>query len=139
LVKEVIVAYGHPNVQATHPSTLMLTKETHLSKAGDCIIAVGADKSVSDLSAEFKNAIRKPNAKLTIIIAAGSMEQQVNAAGSPELVLTDPSDIVVRKSSYISERTVAIRADKSSSDLSRQLVSRLKDPKQTIRVSLVVT
>ncbi len=49
----------------------MFTKEKHLSKTGDCIIAVAADKSAGDLSQAFKDNLRKPNAKLTIIIEAG--------------------------------------------------------------------
>ena len=65
-IKETIQAFGHANIQAVHPSTLMFTKEKHLSKTGDCIIAVAADKAVADLSREFKEKLKTPNAKLTI-------------------------------------------------------------------------
>ena len=138
-IREIITAYGHPNIQATHPSTLMITKEKHLSKTGDCIIAVAADKSAADLDSHFKEVLKKTNAKLTITVVAGEIEERIHAVGSQKLVLTHPLDLVVRKSEYISERTLAIHADKSSNDLSRSLVDKLKDPNQTVRITLTVT
>jgi hypothetical protein len=137
-VKESIVAFGHKNIQAIHPSTLMFTKEKKLSKNGDCVMAVAADKAVADLNQEFKDALKKPNAKLTIIIEAGGLTQQIDASGSPKLVLTDLTDVVIRKSDYISNRTLAIHANKSSNDLTRELVEKLKNPKQKVNVTLVV-
>ena len=137
-VKENIVAFGHSNIQAVHPSTLMFTKERHLTKAGDCIIGVAADKASADLSKTFKDALRKSNAKLTVIINADGLTEQINASGSPKLNLSHPTDIVIRKSGYISDRTLAINADKSSNDLSRELAEKLRNPKQKITISLVV-
>ena len=133
------MAFGHENIQAVHPSTLMFTKEKHLSKTGDCIVGVAADKAVADLSQKFKDALRKQNAKLTIIIEAGALTEQINAFGSPKLILTHPIDIVIRKSNFISDRTLAITADKSSKDLSRDLVEELKNPKQQINITLVLS
>ena len=136
--RENIVAFGHENIQAVHPSTLMFTKEKHLSKTGDCIVGIATDKAVADLSQKFKDALRKPNAKLTIIIEAGSLTEQINASGSPKLILTHPTDIVIRKSDYISDRTLAIHADKSGNDLPSELVEKLKNPKQQVNITLVV-
>lgn len=137
-VTECILAFGHENIQAIHPSTLMFTKETYLSKTGDCIIAVAANKALADLSSEFKDMLKKPNAKLTITLEAGGLMQQIQASGSPQLVLTSQKDMVVRKSSYASDRTLAIMADKSSDDLPRAFIDCLKNPKQQIRITLVV-
>ena len=136
--KENIAAFGHENIQAVHPTTLMFTKERQLSATGDCIVAVGADKALADLTQTFKDALRKTNAKLTIIIEAAGLCEQINASGSPKLILTHQNDIVIRKSSYISDRTLAINADKSSNDLSRELVAILKNPKQMITIRLTV-
>jgi len=135
---EVIVAFGHENIQAIHLSTLMITKDKHLSKTGDCIIAVGADKAPIDLSEKFKDKLKIENAKLTIIIEADELNQTIHAQGSPKLVLTDPKDMVIRKSEFISNRTLAIKADKSSNDLPREFVQKLRDPKQKIIITLVV-
>ena len=136
--RENIVAFGHENIQAIHPSTLMFTKEKNLSKTGDCIVGIAADKAVADLSQTFKETLRKPNAKLTIIIEAGGLTEQINASGSPKLILTHLTDIVIRKSDYISDRTLAIHADKSSNDLPRELVEKLKDPRQKVNLTLVL-
>ena len=48
----------------------MITKEKHLSKAGDCIVAIDADKAPADLSQAFKEKLKAENAKLTITIEA---------------------------------------------------------------------
>jgi hypothetical protein len=138
LIQEQIVAFGHENIQAIHPSTLMFTKETHLSNTGDCILGVAADKAGTDLNQKFKDALRKPNAKLIIIIEAGGLTEQIIAFGSSKLTLTHQNDIVIRKSDYISDRTLAIHADKSSNDLPRAIVEKLKNPKQKINITLVI-
>ena len=136
--RENILAFGHLNIQAIHPSTLMFTREKHLSKTGDCIVALAADKAVADLSPEFKDKLRKPNAKLTILIEADGLTEQINASGSPKLVLTSPSDMVIRKSDYVCSRTLAIRADKAANDLPRTFVEKLQDSKQEVKVTIIV-
>jgi len=131
-------AIGHTNIQAIHPTTLMFTKDIHVSKKGDCIVAMTADKSVADLSAKFKEELRKPNAKLTVTIEAGDFIEEIKALGSPKLCLCHPTDIVIRKSGYICSRTLAICADKSSNDLPRELVEKLQDPEQKVKITLRV-
>ena len=135
---EIIFAHGHRNIQATHKSTLEITKENELSKKGDCIIAVSADKDITDLNPKFKGSLRNENAKMTMLIEAGGIVEAVNAFGSSRLTFTHPTDIVVRKSSYVCSRTLAIKADKAAWDLSRKLVERLTDPKQKVRITLTV-
>jgi hypothetical protein len=137
-ITEIIFAYGHRNIQATHESTLEITKESELSKKGDCIIAVSANKAIVDLNPKFRGILRNENAKITMLIEAGGIVEAVNAFGSRRLVLAHPTDIVVRKSSYVCSRTLAINADKAAWDLSRKLVERLRDPKQKVKITLIV-
>ena len=137
-IVEVIHAFGHPNIRASHPTTIMITKERQVTKRGDCILAVEANKSVADLSIEFKNALRKPNSKLAIQIEVDGSVGQINAYGSPELTLNHPNDLVIRTSEFISDRTLAVKADKSSGDLSRAVVEKLKNPKQQVTLTLTV-
>jgi len=137
-ITEVIFAHGHRNIQATHESTLEITKENELSKKGDCIIAVSADKAIADLNPEFKGSLRNENAKMTMLIEAGGIVEAVSAFGSRRLILAHPTDIVVRKSSYVCSRTLAIKADKAAWDLSRKLAERLRDPKQKVRITLTI-
>ncbi len=136
--EEIIRAFGHPNIRAIHPTTLMFTRDRQLSKTGDCITAVKADKAVSDLSSDFKDTLRAPNAKLTILIEVNGLKKQIKAFGSPNLILTHPSDMVIRKSSYICDRTIAIHAEFASKDLPRDLVEKLKNPKQEAKITLIV-
>jgi hypothetical protein len=138
-ISEVVVGYGHTNIQATHKSTLEFTKDTHLSKTGDCIIAVAADKALADLSPQFKAGLRKPNAKLTLLIEAGGLSAQVQAHGAQQLSLTHPTDAVLRKSNYACSRTLAVHADKAANDLPRTLVEKLKNPKQQVKITLIVS
>ncbi|MBX5327811.1 MAG: DUF371 domain-containing protein [Candidatus Bathyarchaeota archaeon] len=133
---ETIIACGHENIQATHATTFEVTKEKKLSRKGDCIIAVSANKALADLSSEFKKRLRQDNAKLTILIEAGDIADAVTAFGNSKLILTHPTDIVVRKSSYICNRTLAIQADKAACDLSLKLVEKLKNPKQKVKITL---
>ena len=137
-VAVVFSARGHKNIQSTHKTTLEFTKEATLTKRGDCIIAVEATKAAADLPHEFKEAARKEGARITITIEAGELKETVKANGSPQLQFTHPTDLVVRKSSYGCGRTLAIGADKAAIELSRGLVEKLKDPNQTVKVTLTV-
>jgi uncharacterized protein len=137
-LKAIIIAHGHKNLTGTHITTLEITKETHLTTEGDCVIAVGADKAIDDLTPQFKNALRRETSRLVIFIEADEVTDTINARGSPHLILEHPTDIVVRRSDYISNRTLAIQADKAANDLSRELVRRLKDPKQKVKITLIV-
>ena len=134
-----MTASGHGNIEATHPTTLEITKEKRLSRRGDCIIAIGTDKSLADFSEEFKESLRQPNAKLTLTIEINGITEQISAHGSPNLILTHQSDMVVRKSSYVDNRTLAVNADKAACDLSRELVEKLQNPKQKARITLRVS
>jgi hypothetical protein len=138
-LREQILAYGHENVLAIHPSTLMFTKDKELSKQGDCIVAVGADKAVVDLSVEFKRKLRDPNTRLTVLIEVDGLTQQVTAYGSVKLDLTSNVDMVVRKSDFTSERTLAVKADKAAVDLPREFIEKLKNPNQQVKITLTLT
>jgi hypothetical protein len=137
-LRETIFGCGHENILATHKTTLEFTRDTHLTKKGDCIVAVGTDKALADLSSEFKQLLRKPNAKLTVIIEASGIKGQIKAHGSPQLILTHPTDAVIRKSEYVSDKTLAIRADKAARDLPRELVEKLRIPRQKVKITLIV-
>ena len=137
-VTVVFSACGHENIEATHKTTFEVTKEATLMKRGDCIIAVESTKAAADLPFEFKEAARKEGAKITVTIEADELKEIVKAKGSPQLQFMHPTDLVVRKSGYVCDRTLAIRADKAAIDFSRDLVEKLKDPNQEVKVTLAV-
>ncbi len=137
-VTVVFSARGHKNVQSTHKTTFEFTKETTLTKRGDCVVALESTKAAADLPLEFKEAAKKEGAQITVTVEAGELKETVKAEGSPQLEFTHPTDLVVRKSDYVCGRTLAIRADKAAIDFARELVEKLKAPNQQVKVTLTV-
>jgi hypothetical protein len=52
--------------------------------------------------------------------------------------LGNSDDLVVRRSSYVCDRTLAIKAGKAANDFSRCLVEKLKNPWQRVDITLTV-
>jgi len=71
-ITELVDARGHENIQSTHKTTFEITKETTLTRRGDCVIAVGATKGAADLNPRFKEAAKKKSARITITIEVGT-------------------------------------------------------------------
>jgi len=134
---EQITAYGHVNIKATNKTTFEVTKETHLTPRGDCIVAVNATKGAADLSPEFKTIASRQHARITIKLEVEGKTETVKASGHPALSFTHPTDLVVRKSDYVCNRTLAIRADKAACDFSRSLVEKLRNPQRKVLITLI--
>jgi hypothetical protein len=124
---EEIVFQGHPLVRALHPSTMELTKERDLTQRGDCVIGVSADKAAFDLSSAVKEALRTAGASVTFTIRVGGERFVFTARGSRGLLLDDRRDVVIRRSQFISPRTLAIDAEAAARDIPRALVDRLRE------------
>ncbi len=122
---EILNAHGHPNIKATHRTTFEVTREEYLTKKGDCIIAIGANKGAFHLSEKMKKAIRM-GAKVTVIIEIDGLIDEISGEGHPSLTLEDPISLVARKSEYICPRTFMIKADKAASDIDRRIIEKLK-------------
>jgi hypothetical protein len=135
---ERVIAYGHENVISSHRTTLEITKDEEISKRADCIIGVNADKGLVDLSEEFKAKARDGSVLIVLTISTDGVEEKITGKGHPGLTFTHPTDMVARKSEFICDRTIMIKADKSSKELKRDLVERLKNPGQRIDVSIAV-
>jgi len=123
-----IFAHGHKNIRATHRTTFELTKSEHLSPRGDCIIGVGADKSVADLPDDLKNLIRAGfYFEVELTLPDYGISEKVIGKGHPNLTLSNLEDLVVRKSCYTCSRTLLVSASKAAADLSREMVEYLKE------------
>lgn len=114
---ERIICRGHPNIVASHPTTFEFTKDEEVTKRGDCIIGVAADRGLAELSEKFKEELREGK-RLTIRITANGKTETAVAYGSVELPLSHQTEIVIRKSDFISDRTLAINSDKAAKDFS---------------------
>ncbi len=137
--REIVIAHGHENVKATHPTTLEITRDEYLTPRGDCIIAIGANKALKNFSDRFKILARNPKARIIMRIRAGKLSETIIGYGHPALTFEDPRSIIVRKSSYICPRTLMIRANKAAKDLSRSLVSMLKSRDTKVIIEIEVT
>ena len=131
-------AYGHELIKATHRSTLEITKENFLTERGDCIIGVNSNMSCYDIPSSVKKRIMRDGARLVLVIKVDELKEYIFGYGDARLTLTSDTSMVVRKSSYIDNRTIMIGANKSARDVSRRIINRIKDPQKKILFTLIV-
>jgi hypothetical protein len=118
---------GHPLVGATHPTTFEVTAEGHLTRQGDCIIGIRADKGARDLSEKFRRVLADDRAVLLTTLSAGGCSAEVRGRGSSRMILAHPTDLVWRRSGYVCPRTVAIHCDRTAATLPRDLIQALRE------------
>lgn len=135
---ETFRARGHPNIRAAHGTTLMITRDPELTRRGDCIVAVKAEKGSLDLGRRMKEAMRRRDARIRLILEVEGVTFEVSGRGDPGLTLSHPADMVARKSRYVCGRTLMIGADKAACDLGPHLVGLLRNGDQVVNVSIVV-
>ena len=128
MVQEEIIFYGHRNVQSLHARTIEITKNPNLTLHGDCIIGVRANKSCCDLSDKVQHILKDNNSHIIIDIILGNRSFRINASGDRRLLLLSRHDIVIRRSNFICERTMAIQCDKASRDIPRDMTLLLQNP-----------
>ncbi len=120
--------HGHENIRSLHPKTIEITTESHLTVNGDCIIGIGASSGCRDLPEKMKMLLQnsKSNVDCTIIVKDYSFK--VKGRGSEKLTLTNPHDIVIRKSAFTCPRTMATNCDVASDSIPRQMIKTLQNP-----------
>jgi uncharacterized protein len=129
-------ATGHPAVLSTHRSTIEITKEEHLTAKGDCIVAVNSTIGPADLPKELRGAISTTATRIRVVISVGQFYFTVTGEGDDRLDLSHPTDFVIRRSGYISDRTLLIHADKAAIDIPREMVRLLRDPKTKVKIQI---
>ncbi len=124
---EEIIFYGHKNVQSFHARTIEITRDKQLSLRGDCIIGVNANKSCKDLSFNIKEKIKKNDSIIKIELIVEPYSFIISGNGNERLSLLNVHDIVLRKSKFICDRTLAINCNYSSLDIPRKIIDLLKN------------
>jgi hypothetical protein len=124
-MEEVIRARGHENVTAEHESTFEVTTDDWLTPAGDCILAVAADRAPADFDPAFVEACRDPEARITATISVAGETWRAVGRGHPELTFESDRSAVARTSTYVDDRTVVVDADGAAADVDRELASAL--------------
>ncbi len=92
-------------------------------------MGVGAAKGCGQLSETLKTALRSDQARVTIRVLVDNESFELTAAGDRGLELSHPHDIVIRRSRFMSGRTLAVGASAAARDIPRSIVSMLKDPR----------
>lgn len=125
-------------MRATHATTLEVTRETHLTQRGDCVVLVSSDASLVEMGEDMRKAARNPGAVIVLTIEAAALTVTVTGRGDPGLTWAHPTDIVVRTSTHTCPRTLMVHADKASIDIPRELVRCLRNPETeaTVRISV---
>ncbi|EMA33112.1 DUF371 domain-containing protein [Haloarcula japonica] len=126
-LEEVVRAQGHENVSGEHASTLEVTSDDFLTPAGDCILAIEADRVPADFDEEFVKACQDANATITATIEADDQNVTVTGTGHPDLSFENDRSHVLRTSDYVDDRTVMVNADAAAGDVDRDLVDALAD------------
>ena len=120
-------AYGHANIEGTHKTTLEFTQHTSVTPKGDCIIGTRADFDAEAIAALAQVSKRL---KITLQTRGSSVviigESNKNFVPSPE--------IVIRKTDFVSPRTLVLKADKAAADLPRPMIQTLKNPEEHLTV-----
>ena len=129
-------AKGHPAVLSTHPTTIEVTKERNLTPKGDCVVAVCSSMGAEDLPDTLKAALGQSDTMARVVFGVGRFEFEVHGKGDPRLLLSHPTDLVIRRSGFVSDRTLMIQADKSAIDLPRGMVRLLQDPSSTVTIEI---
>ena len=79
--QEIIHCRGHPLVLGTHPTTFEVTREDHLTKNGNCIIGIAADKGCNGLSPAFKHVLSHDDAVLITRLSCDGVTVEVKSRG----------------------------------------------------------
>ena len=120
--------FGHENIRSTHQKTIEITKEKELTPRGDCIVGVGASASCFDIPEDLKEKLKDPDSKVQFSIRVEDQEFIIQGRGHKDLTLTHKEDIVIRKSDFVCPRTLAVKCDKASDILPRDMVKILQNP-----------
>jgi hypothetical protein len=132
-ILETITAKGHQLIRCTHTTTIELTKDTHLTRNGTCILGIEASKACYDLNPLLKKKI-KDGEKIKVIIKAGNAIDSFYGYGDKYLTFLNKKDIVFRKSDFICDRTLLIKCSKSSSELNRSIINKLTSTKDRFSI-----
>ena len=128
MISDYIEFYGHPNVLATHPRTIEITKDDYLTKEGNCIIGIKANKACNGLHPKLKKLITTDNIPIKLEIIVGDDIFQINGFGNRKLTLLNQHDIVIRTSNFVCSRTALVKCDKASIHIPRKIISKLQNP-----------
>jgi uncharacterized protein len=127
MVQDEVKFYGHPNIRSLHAKTIEITKDEHLTTRGDCIIGVKANKACIDLDEALRHRLKSNSAVVRIEVMVGNESFLTTGMGDQRLTISNPHDIVIRRTNFTCPRTLSVLCDKASSEVPRRIVNTLQD------------
>jgi hypothetical protein len=85
----------------------------------------------------MKNALSSGSCRASLTLSVDLHQFVVEGRGAEGLTLSHPTDMVVRKSGFISDRTLMVEANRAAADIPRSFVELLQDPSRRVLVELV--
>jgi hypothetical protein len=122
-------AYGHANIEGTHKTTFELTQHTAVTPKGDCIIGTRAGFDPAALA-----ALAQVSKKLKMTLKARNYTEVIVGDSNPQFA--PGAEVVVRKTDFVSSRTLMLNADKAAADFARPFVALLKNPEEHLDVTV---
>jgi len=123
-----LTASGSPSILGLHDATLEITRDPAVTERGDCIIGVSAQFDPAALGALLNYR------KLHVRLCCGEHGDDFTCGVNGQFV--PGHEIVFRKSSFLSERTLGVRASKSAAQLDRGLIQALRQPGSVLEVTI---
>ncbi len=120
---------GHENIRSTHKNTIEITKDSSLTPSGDCIVGINAKCGCNKIPENIKKKLKDPNTVIIFSINVKNYSFNIRGKGHQDLICSDPHDIVLRKSSFVCPRTLAVNCDKASDSIPRKIIQLLQNPK----------
>ncbi|MBI2130046.1 HAD-IA family hydrolase [Candidatus Woesearchaeota archaeon] len=127
-------SFGHENILSAHKTTIEFTKDKELTLNGDCIVGVTSDFDFFGLMGLIEFSIKNRIKKIKLTISANSLKEDVICDLNEGF--SSNHEIVLRKSDFLSERTLGINANKAAIDLSRDFINKIKNKNQKIRIKI---
>ncbi len=118
--------FGNKNISAKHKYTFEITKEDYLTERGDCIIGVDG---FSNKEFQIKTEEITNSKKISYSLVC---EDVADRGVGYKVVVSNPSSVsfVVRRSTFIDNRTSIIKSNKTALLLNRYLIFKLKEGKK---------
>ena len=125
-------AFGHPRILSTHPTTIEITRSQNLTIRGDCVIGVKSSHGLGDFPDEIKRLLSNNSGRGRLEMRVRDQVVSIEGRGAKGLRFMDLNEIVVRRSGFVSERTLMVYSDKAALDLPRQMIKLLVEPGEKI-------
>jgi uncharacterized protein len=125
-------AFGHPRILSTHDATIEITRSENLTIRGNCVVGVRASHGLRDFPDDIKRLLSLDSGRGQLEMRVNDQTVIIEGRGAAGLTFQNPIEVVVRKSGFVSERTLMVHADKAALDIPRLMVKRLMDPGQRV-------